>query len=81
MTLRHSSRRAYPRWSYSQKREMLLHDYLENFAKHMPGHHWAEMDGRVVTYAEADVLANRFANSLIASGITKGIRFGYLSRN
>ena len=60
---------------------MLLHDYMENFARDMPDHHWAEMDGRVVTYSEADVLANRFANSLSASGITKGVRFAYLSRN
>ena len=60
---------------------MLLHDYLEYFARETPDQHFAEMDGEVLTYAEADVRANRFANSLIAAGLAKGDRFSYISKN
>ena len=39
------------------------------------------MGERKLTYLEVDRLANRFANSLLAQGLTKGDRFTYVSLN
>lgn len=60
---------------------MRLHDYLEFFARETPDHTCAAMDDRKLTYLEADRLANRFANSLLAEGLKKGDRFTYISLN
>ena len=60
---------------------MRLHDYLEFFARETPDHSCAEMGERKLTYLEVDRLANRFANSLLAQGLTKGDRFTYVSLN
>ena len=60
---------------------MRLHDYLEFFARETPDHTCAAMDDRKLTYLEADRLANRFANSLLAQGLKKGDRFTYISLN
>ena len=60
---------------------MRLHDYLEYFARETPDHACAQMDKRELTYLEVDRLANRFANSLLAQGLTKGDRFTYISLN
>lgn len=60
---------------------MRLHDYLEFFARETPDHSCAEMGERKLTYLEVDRLANRFANSLLAQGLTKGDRFIFVSLN
>ncbi len=60
---------------------MRLHDYLEFFAKEKPDHPYAEMDGTTMTYAEADRRANCICNGMLESGLAKGDRFSYLSKN
>jgi acyl-CoA synthetase (AMP-forming)/AMP-acid ligase II len=60
---------------------MRLHDYLEFFAREKPDFPFAEMEGRSVSYKEANDTANRFAHALIDSGLSKGDRFAYLSKN
>jgi acyl-CoA synthetase (AMP-forming)/AMP-acid ligase II len=60
---------------------MRLHDYLEYWARVRPDAPFSEFEGRTLTYAEADALANRIANGLIASGLQAGDRFAVLSKN
>jgi len=60
---------------------MRLHDYLEYYAREMPDHPFAEMEGITLTYAEANEAANRFSHALLASGLSSGDRFSYLSKN
>ena len=60
---------------------MRLHDYLEYYARETPDHPFAEMEGTVVSYAEANRRANRFGHGLLRSGLSKGDRFSYLSKN
>jgi len=60
---------------------MLLHHPLEYLARERGQHSCAEMDGVKIDYATADRLANRFANSLAAIGLTKGDRVAYVSKN
>jgi|APSaa5957512535_1039671.scaffolds.fasta_scaffold12361_4 acyl-CoA synthetase (AMP-forming)/AMP-acid ligase II len=60
---------------------MLLHHPLEYLARERPDHPLAELGTTTIDYAAADVLANRFANSLSALGLVKGDRIAYLSKN
>jgi|TARA_B100000315_G_scaffold259073_1_gene313490 acyl-CoA synthetase (AMP-forming)/AMP-acid ligase II len=60
---------------------MRLHDYLEYYARENPDHPYAEMDGVVVSYGEADIRANQIAHALLSAGLAKGDRFSYLSKN
>ena len=60
---------------------MRLHDYIEFYARENPDRPYAEMDGRVVTYHQADLRANQIAQALLAAGLVKGDRFSYLSKN
>jgi len=60
---------------------VLLHDYLEFYARETPDRPYAEFEGVVMTYAEANQRANRIAHSLNDSGLAKGDRFAYLSKN
>ena len=60
---------------------MLLHNFLEFFSREYPDQLFAEYNGQSLTYGEADAWANRFANSLLASGLVKGDRFAWLSKN
>ena len=60
---------------------MRLHDHLEYYARETPEAEYAEFEGRVTTYAEANQRANRIAHALVEAGLTKGDRFAYLSKN
>lgn len=64
---------------------MRLHDYLEYYAREMPERTFAEYnlpDGKqITTYGEANARANQMARAMLASGLTKGDRMVYLSRN
>ena len=60
---------------------MLLHNFLEFFGREYPAQPFAEHQGQNLTYGQADAWANRFANSLLASGLVKGDRFAWLSKN
>ncbi len=60
---------------------MLLHDYLEYFAREIPRHPLVEMGDATLSYRETDEQANRFANSLLSNGLVKGDRFAYISKN
>jgi len=60
---------------------MLLHDHLEFHARETPEKPYAQFDGALVTYGEANRLANRFAHALLESGLARGDRFAYLSKN
>jgi acyl-CoA synthetase (AMP-forming)/AMP-acid ligase II len=60
---------------------MRLHDFLEYHARENPNQDFAIFGDTKLTYAEADALANQFANALIAQGLQKGDRIAYLSKN
>ncbi len=60
---------------------MLLHDYLEFHARDTPAKTFAEFDGVATCYGEANRRANRIAHALIESGLSRGDRFAYLSKN
>jgi len=60
---------------------MLLHNYLAYFAREKPDHVFAEMNGALLSYFQSNQRANQFAQSLSASGLKKGDRFAYISKN
>lgn len=60
---------------------MLLHEYLEFHARETPDRTYAEFNGATISFDEANRGANRFAHALTATGLKKGDRFAYLSRN
>ncbi|MCZ6643604.1 MAG: AMP-binding protein, partial [Gammaproteobacteria bacterium] len=60
---------------------MLLHDYLEHYARTTPENPFAEMAGVQLNYRAADKRANQIAHSLLSAGLTKGDHFAYLSKN
>lgn len=60
---------------------MRIHDWFEYHARSRPDIAFLEMDGTVLTYADADRRANRWAQALIAAGLQVGDRIGYLSTN
>lgn len=60
---------------------MRLHDYLEFYARETPDHPFAEMNGTSISYAQANERANRMAHGYLASGLAKGDRISYLSKN
>ena len=41
----------------------------------------SKFEGRMTTYAELDAYTNKVANALIAEGVAKGTRVGYLGKN
>ncbi len=56
-------------------------DWFEYTAKARPLLPFLEMDGRVLSYADADVYANRWAHALVAGGLAIGDRLACLSTN
>ena len=60
---------------------MRLHDFLEYGARERPDQDFAIMGERRITYAEANLLANQLAHAFMESGLQKGDRFAYLSKN
>jgi acyl-CoA synthetase (AMP-forming)/AMP-acid ligase II len=60
---------------------MRLHDYLEYHARQTPDHPHLQMAGRVLSYRQANLRANRLAHALRGSGLRPGDRFAWLSRN
>ena len=60
---------------------MLLHDFLDYHARDFPDLDFARSGDRLVRYGDALSTANRLANALISSGLRKGDRVAYLSKN
>ena len=60
---------------------MLLHQYLEKFAKSTPEFLFSEFSGRDISYEKANKLANKLARALINFGLKKGDRFSFLAKN
>lgn len=60
---------------------MLVHTWFEYHAKTRPDVPFVELDDRILTYAEAELRANRWANAMIAEGLKPGDRIAYLSKN
>ncbi len=60
---------------------MLLHQYLEKFAKSTPEFLFSEFSGRNISYEKANKLANKLARALINFGLKKGDRFSFLAKN
>ncbi|MBW2240732.1 MAG: long-chain-fatty-acid--CoA ligase [Deltaproteobacteria bacterium] len=60
---------------------MRLHDNLDYHARQAPDSIFAEMGERQISYAEAQLEANRLANALIAEGLQIGDRVAILSKN
>jgi acyl-CoA synthetase (AMP-forming)/AMP-acid ligase II len=60
---------------------MRLHDHLEYYARERPELDFAIMGDQHITYAEANLLVNQLAHAFMESGLQKGDRFAYLSKN
>ncbi|MCZ6785302.1 MAG: long-chain-fatty-acid--CoA ligase [Proteobacteria bacterium] len=60
---------------------MRLHDTLEYRAREHPDADFAIQGDRVLSYAEAEAAANRFAQALIAAGLEIGDRIAVLAKN
>ena len=60
---------------------MLLHDTFDYSAREHPDLEFATQGTRRVSYAEAQALANRIANALVARGLAPGDRIALLSKN
>ncbi len=53
---------------------MLVQEFLERTSDRLPGKVGLVTDGKRLTYAEIDAMANRLANALVANGIQRGDR-------
>jgi acyl-CoA synthetase (AMP-forming)/AMP-acid ligase II len=60
---------------------MLLHDTFDYSAREHPTGEFAVQGVRSISYAEAQALANRIANALVAEGLVPGDRVALLSKN
>ena len=60
---------------------MRLYDFFDYHVRERPDSEFAFMDGRTVTYSEASKQINRLANAFASSGIKKGDRVAFLSKN
>ena len=60
---------------------MLVHHYLEFYARNTPDLPCVSQGGRTVTYGEVDVLANRLAHGFLGLGVAAGQRVAILGEN
>ena len=60
---------------------MLLHDTFDYSAREHPEAEFATHGARRVSYAEAQAIANRIGNALVARGLAPGDRIALLSKN
>jgi amino acid adenylation domain-containing protein len=60
---------------------MLVQHFLEQSAQRYPDKVGLVCDGRRLTYAELDAMANRLANALITGGVRRGDRVGIYLQN
>lgn len=60
---------------------MRIHDWFEYHARSRPDIPFLEMDGTVMTYAQADRRADLWARALTGAGLKVGDRIAYLSTN
>ena len=60
---------------------MLVHHFLEYYARNFPDNPCVTQEGVTTTYGEMDRLANRLANGLLSLGIGKGERVCILGEN
>jgi len=60
---------------------MRFHDYFEYHADLRPKIPFLIEGEREVSYAEAERLANRIANAMVAAGLKRGDRIAYLGKN
>lgn len=60
---------------------MLIHHYVEYYARNYPDVSCITLSDRTVNYAEFNARTNRLAYALIATGVAKGDRVAILGRN
>jgi acyl-CoA synthetase (AMP-forming)/AMP-acid ligase II len=60
---------------------MLLHDFLDHWARQQPHAEFAVHGETRLTYRQAQAAANRLAHAFIRSGLRPGERLGVLSKN
>lgn len=60
---------------------MRVHDWFEYHARTRPDIPFLIQDGTTLSYRDADLRANRWANAMIARGLKPGARIAYLSTN
>ncbi|MCI5074200.1 long-chain-fatty-acid--CoA ligase [Oricola sp.] len=60
---------------------MRVHDWFEYHARSRPDIPFLRQDGVSLSYRDADLKANRWANAMIARGLQPGDRIAYLSTN
>jgi acyl-CoA synthetase (AMP-forming)/AMP-acid ligase II len=62
-------------------RGLRLHDFLDYWARRQPSVEFAVQGDRCLTYREAQAVANRLANALLATGLKGGDRIAVLAKN
>jgi acyl-CoA synthetase (AMP-forming)/AMP-acid ligase II len=60
---------------------MLVHHFVEYYARNFPSNPCITEEDRTTTYGELDALANRLANGLLSLGVGKGDRVCILGEN
>ncbi|WP_346908588.1 long-chain-fatty-acid--CoA ligase [uncultured Roseibium sp.] len=60
---------------------MRVHDWFEYHARSRPDIPFLVQDGVTLTYRDADIRANKWANAMIDAGLKVGDRIAYLSTN
>ena len=60
---------------------MRVHDWFEYHARTRPDIPFLKQDGRSLSYRDADLRANRWAQAMMAAGLKVGDRIAYLSTN
>jgi acyl-CoA synthetase (AMP-forming)/AMP-acid ligase II len=60
---------------------MLLHDIFDWQAREHPDQDFAIQGARRISYPEAQALANRIANALVAKSLAPGDRVALLAKN
>ena len=60
---------------------MLVHHFLEYYARNTPATPCLTLGGQAVSYGEVDKLTNRLANGLLSLGVSRGQRVAILGEN
>ena len=60
---------------------MLVHHFVEYYARNFPDNRCLTRDGHTTSYGELDELANRYANGLLGLGVEHGQRVAVLGEN
>ena len=66
---------------HSGAQRMLVHHFLEYYARNTPTSPCLTLGDQTVSYGEVDRLTNQLANGLLALGVSRGQRVAILGEN